>query len=428
MTPRSDDFLERGGAGRLAAPAAPPDADLAGHPNELGLSRREFVTRAAMAGAATIAPFTFLRSAVATSPDLESFVRDKVRSIGTPGAAFAVVRGEQIVWSMGTGWANIERKIRATPDTQFMLASVSKTITCAGIMTLVEDGVLDLDANIDRYLPFEVHIPTARHVPITLRRLLTHTSAIRDRYNVWGTPSSRPTLYFHGDSPISLGQMMRSYYVPGAKRYSERGNFYERKPGAAYSYSNLAVALAGYVAEAASGVDFDTLCRDRIAKPLGMTDSGFRLADLTHRDNVAMPYHFNQHTGDLRSYFQYGYPDYPDGAFRTSALHLATWLGAFMNFGKIRGKQVLSRSTVREIRRNQIPNVVGWHQGLIWYGGSPNGYFRMGHTGGDYGVSTRMFFRPDRRVGVVSLTNSYCGGKRWDGFRDIELRLFKAFS
>src|SRR4029079_17073197 len=177
---RSDDFLERGGAGRLAAPAAPPDADLAGQPNEPGLSRREFVTRAGAASAVTIALFTSLRSAVATSSDLESFVRDKVRSIGTPGAAFAVVRGEQIVWSMGTGWANIERKIRATPDTQFMLASVSKTITCAGIMTLVEDGVLDLDANIDRYLPFEVHIPTAAHVPITLRRLLPPTSRTPD--------------------------------------------------------------------------------------------------------------------------------------------------------------------------------------------------------------------------------------------------------
>ena len=65
---------------------------------------------------------------------------------------------------------------------------------------------------------------------------------------------------------------------------------------------------------------------------------------------------------------------------------------------------------------------------MIWYGGSPNGYFRMGHTGGDYGVSTRMFFRPDRRVGVVSLTNSYLGGKRWDTFSDVEIRLLKEFA
>ncbi len=428
MTPRTTDFLERGGAGGPAASRSPPDADLVGRAHERGLSRRDFVARAAVASAATVAPFSFLRSATAATSDLEAFAREKVHAIGTPGATFAVVRGEQIVWSTGIGWANIERKIPAEPSTQYMLASISKTLTCAGIMTLVEDGVLDLDANIDRYLPFDVHIPAAPDVPVTLRNLLTHTSAIRDRYNVWGTPSSTPTLYFHGDSPIPLGQMMRSYFVPGAPRYREGGNFYKRKPGTEYAYSNLAVALAGYVAEAASGVDFDKLVRDRIARPLGMTESGYRLGDLSDSSNLAMPYHYNQFTGDLQPYFQYGYPDYPDGAFRTSALHLATWLGAFMNFGKIRGKQVLSRSTVDEIRRNQIPNVVGWHQGLIWYGGSPNGYFRMGHTGGDYGVSTRMFFRPDRRVGVVSLTNSYLGGKRWETFSDVEIRLLKEFA
>jgi CubicO group peptidase (beta-lactamase class C family) len=170
MTPRSQDFLERGGAGGRAAPGPPPDA-AAGEAHEDGLSRRDFVTHAAVAGAATIAPFSFLRSAVASWADLESFVRDKVRSIGTPGAAFAVVRGQQIVWSMATDWANIERKIRAEPTTQYMLASVSKTITCAGIMTLVEEGKLDLDVSINRYLPFEVHIPTAPHVPITMRQL-----------------------------------------------------------------------------------------------------------------------------------------------------------------------------------------------------------------------------------------------------------------
>ena len=132
MTPRTTDFLERGGAGGPAASGSPPDADPAGRAHERGLSRRDFVTRAAVASAATIAPFSFLRSATARTTDLEAFAREKVRAIGTPGATFAVVRGEQIVWSTGVGWANIERKIRAEPNTQYMLASVSKTFTCAG--------------------------------------------------------------------------------------------------------------------------------------------------------------------------------------------------------------------------------------------------------------------------------------------------------
>jgi CubicO group peptidase (beta-lactamase class C family) len=83
---------------------------------------------------------------------------------------------------------------------------------------------------------------------------------------------------------------------------------------------------------------------------------------------------------------------------------------------------------VREIRRDQIPDVVPWHQGLIWYGGAPHGYFRMGHTGGDYGVTTRMFFRPDRELGVISLTNASLTGRRWDEFRAIDLRIFDELS
>ena len=116
-----------------------------------------------------------------------------------------------------------------TPDTVFMLASVSKTVTCAGVMSVVEDGDLDLDTDVNDYLPFEVRIPAAPEEPITTRMLLIHTSAIRDRLSVWGTPYSRDSLYFHGDSPIELGEFLRSYLVPGESEYREEANFYKRR-------------------------------------------------------------------------------------------------------------------------------------------------------------------------------------------------------
>jgi CubicO group peptidase (beta-lactamase class C family) len=379
-----------------------------------------------VAGVGAIAPFSFVRTTAPRADELERYLTQKLVEANTPGIAVAVVRDDEIVWATGVGWADRERRIRTTRSTVFQLASVAKTVTCAGVMALVEDGLIDLDADINTYLPFEVHIPHAPDVPITMRTLLTHTSAIRDRWQVWGTPWSDRTLYFHGDSPISLGDFCHSYFVHGQSRYRRRKNFYERAPGSSYAYSNLATALAGFVAESASGVDFDELCKQRICEPLGMTDSGFRLADIG-TTNLAMPYATVSH-GDLEPIFHYGYPDYPDGAFRTSAMHLARWLGAFMNLGAFEGARVLDESTVQEIRRNQIPDLVGWHQGLIWYGQRRWGFFTLGHTGGDFGESTRMFFRPDRRVGVVSLTNAYLGGPRWAAFRDIERRLFQEFS
>jgi CubicO group peptidase (beta-lactamase class C family) len=391
------------------------------------LSRRTFLRRAAVATTATaITPFAFVRSARASALNLERFVRHQVREAETPGIAVAIVRGEEVVWTFGAGWADIDKGIRVDADTVFMLASVSKTVTCAGVMTLVEDGRLDLDADVSDYLPFEVRIPAAPSAAVTTRMLLTHTSAIRDRNTVWGRPNSHPTLYFHGDSPISLGDFLRSYLVPGESEYREGANFYDRRPGTAYAYSNIAVALAGYVAEVVAHRDFDELCKERILLPLGMDQSGFRLADIT-TPNLATPYRLDKETGAFEPFFQYGYPDYPDGALRTSAAHLARWLAAFMAFGSLDGVRVLEPDTVREIRHNQLRGTVWWHQGLIWYGSSPNGYFRMGHTGGDFGVSTRMFFRPDTKVGVVSLTNSYLGAPRWDAFRAIDLRIFDEY-
>ena len=405
-----------------ASATAPTQAGIAGR-----ISRREFLRVGTVGGAGAIASFGFVPGAAAGGRRLHRFVREKMLEASTPSVAVAVVRGEDVVWSSAAGWANRERGIRATPHTVYMLASVSKTVTCAGVMALVEDGVIDLDADIDRYLPFSVSVPAAPRVPVTTRMLLTHISAIRDRYSVWGTPYSNPTLYFHGDSPITLREFERSYLVPGGSRYVADRNFYDRRPGARYAYSNIAVALAGYVAEAASGEDFDALCRRRIFDPLRMANTGYRLADIS-TPNLAMPYRLDRKTGAFRPYFQYGYPDYPDGALRTSAVHLARWLSTFMGFGALGDVRVLERSTVREIRRNQLRGIVRWHQGLIWYGSSGPGYFRMGHTGGDFGVSTRMFFRPDTGVGVVSLTNSYLGRHRWSAFRDIELRLFEEFS
>jgi CubicO group peptidase (beta-lactamase class C family) len=411
----------------------PPDDELPTEPRSEPephqappLTRREFVTRAAaVAGVGAIAPFSFVRAPSARTDELKRYLRRKRVEANTPGIAVAVVRGDEVVWSAGVGWADRERGIRATSETFFQLASVSKTVTCAGIMALVEDHTLDLDADVNTYLPFGVRVPFAPDEAVTMRQLLTHTSAIRDRWDVWGTPWSEPSLYFDGDSPISLGDFCRSYFVPGEERYRRRKNFFDWAPGTRYAYSNLATALAGFVAESASGVDFNELCKDRILRPLGMTDSGFRLADVG-TSNLAMPYALRR--GEFEPIFHYGYPDYPDGALRSSADQLARWLGAFMNFGAFEGARVLDAATVRGIRHHQIPGIVDWRQGLIWYGESTWDFSMWGHTGGDYGQSTRMFFRPDRRVGVVSLTNAYLGGRRWGAFSEIERRLFRGFS
>ena len=136
-----------------------------------------------------------------------------------------------------------------------------------------------------------------------------------------------------------------------------------------------------------------------------------------------MPYHWKD--GAFVAYGQYGYPDYPDGALRTSALGLASHLRAFVAFGELDGVRILDAGTVREMRRTQFPDVAHG-QGLIWYRFALRGMPLMGHNGGDSGVATQMYFRPSDGVGVIALSN---GNWRRDGsgwpLQRIAVRLFE---
>lgn len=116
------------------------------------------------------------------------------------GVSAAVVRGDALLWSGATGTANKERNVAASDDSVYLIASVSKTVTAWAVMQLVEDGKLDLDADINTYLPFAIRNPKQTGAMITLRHLLTHTSGITDDY--YGEVAF-PTFYTKDADPVT---------------------------------------------------------------------------------------------------------------------------------------------------------------------------------------------------------------------------------
>jgi CubicO group peptidase (beta-lactamase class C family) len=217
-------------------------------------------------------------------------------------------------------------------------------------------------------------------------------------------------LYSDGDSPIGLGEFLQGYLEPSGEDY-RLTNFYDFKPGSLYRYSNIGASLAAYLVEVASGAGFDTWCVDRIFDPLGMTRAGWHLADVPAED-VAMPYRWSERDRRYEAIGQYGYPDYPDGALRTTAAQLARHLGMMMNGGRWQGVRLLSRESVREMLRSQIPDVT-YGQGLLWYRARTSRRLVVGHNGGDKGVATVAFFDPAASIGVVALANA--NWRRVDG-------------
>ncbi|MGH2642013.1 MAG: serine hydrolase domain-containing protein, partial [Actinomycetota bacterium] len=271
--------------------------------------RRDVLIGGALGAAVVLAPPLRARSAVPAGLGQE--IRDLMAAGRLPGLSAAVVRGGEVVWSHAWGMANIEAGRRVTPDTLFMLASVSKTVVATAVLQAIEDGLFDLDARVNDVLPFPVRNPVHPDMPITVRQLLTHSSSIRDNWNLL------IASYVTGDSTMSLRTFLRRYLSPGGADYAPN-NFYAFGPGRSYRYANVGAALAAFLVEAAAGIGFETWCEQRIFAPLGMDRAGWHLAGLPRRE-LAMPYTWS---GNKNAYVEtghYGYPDYPDGALRTTA-------------------------------------------------------------------------------------------------------------
>ena len=148
-------------------------------------------------------------------------------------------------------------------------------------------------------------------------------------------------LYTQGDSPLRLGWFLEEYLVRGGLWYDPAKSFIPAAPGTKFHYSNIGFALAGHLVEAIEGVPFDVYCRGAIFQPLGMGDTSWRFADFPP-DTVAMPYGWKPATQSFVPYGHYGYPDYPNGCLRSSALDLARFLLVHLNRGSLGGVQVLS--------------------------------------------------------------------------------------
>lgn len=182
--------------------------------------------------------------------ELDATILAEMEDPVTPGLALAIAGPDGLRWSAGYGYADLESGRRATPDTPFMLASVSKSFIAAAMMSEVDAGRLDLQQPIDELLPFRVDNPRVKGETIRLWHLASHTSGIRDNYDFYD-PSYAP-----GDPTIAMDDWIRSYLVRGGERYRRRKNFLRAEPGERYEYSNIGAALERWSSSRAPAATF----------------------------------------------------------------------------------------------------------------------------------------------------------------------------
>lgn len=328
---------------------------------------------------------------------MEDTITEKMEKQGISALGVGVIQDGEIVYARGFGYADSEKEIEADADTPFLLASVSKTFTAVAAMILYESEDLDIEENINEYLPFEIVNPEFPDEPITVKMLLTHTSSIVD--TAYDELNDSVLYYRKTDPKVSLAKFIEIVLSEKGEYYSE-DHFSDSSPGKKYSYSNLATALLGYIVEYVAEEDFESFCRKKIFDPLGMKNTSWRLDYYKDQSIIALPYYEPQKTKG-----HYTAPDFPNGMARSSVNDLCKFLLMFTNGGIYKNTRILEEETVelmREVHFTYKEDGETSQIGLIWYYEEET---CIGHDGAEEGVTTRMIYDTEEEIGFVLLAN-----------------------
>jgi CubicO group peptidase (beta-lactamase class C family)/D-alanyl-D-alanine dipeptidase len=311
---------------------------------------------------------------------LERFIEGQVADKELPALSIALVDDQRIVWARGFGFARPKDRFPATAGTVYRVGSVSELFTDVGILRLVEQGRLDLDAPVTSYLPdFRPANPFAK--PVTLRQLMTHRSGLVREPPVGS--SFDPT-------------------EPGLARTVESLNRTELlfPPGERTNYSNAAVAVAGYVLEATQHEPFAKYLRREVLEPLGMARSAFEVTPALRTDLAVGTMWTYQGREFEAPTFALGIA--PAGGMYSTVEDLARFLTVRFAGGRGPKGSGLKPATLEQLWTPQpakAEDESGFGPGFT--SAELDGRRCVGHAGGVYGFTTELAALPDEKLGVV---------------------------
>lgn len=327
---------------------------------------------------------------------------------GLPSLTACIIKDNQMIWSKGYGYYDRSEQKPATTDTVYVLASVTKTIVGTALMQLYEQGLFDLDDDVNNFLPFDLRNPNFPDDPITFRMLLSHTSSLN--------PNDQLQYYwfnFSGDPPFSFfpEPYLREFLLPGGRYYDPSVWSSEYRPGEYAMYANVGFDIISYLVEIISGEPFLEYCDTHIFSPLNMKHTGFNFSRFDI-NQVAIPYLRYKGTyytiNELESIFGLELPElyyrmrfYPAGGLYSTVLDLSHFLIAHMNDGVYNGTRILKKETVDLMHAIQPGNQIGY--GLAWMHQSIGGL--SGHAGDLFGGDTWMLYNEEKDIGVIYLAN-----------------------
>lgn len=310
---------------------------------------------------------------------IDAYVTGKVRSAHISGLALAIVRGDRIVYLKWYGRADPSGR-PVTPQTPFMIGSVTKSFTTLAVMQLVDAGTIELDAPVQRYIPwFRVADPEAS-ARITVRQLLTMTS---------GLPQQYATQLWTADDDRAIERSVRFLKTVRLSR----------PVGDSFTYSNSNYETLGVLIQTVTGQSYEEYVKEHIFAPLGMRNSFASQKEAMqhgmasgHRWRFGIP---------VAVTFPYNRSELPAGYIISSTEDMAHYVIAQLNAGRYGSSSVLSPEGMALMHVESPPASFG----MGWESIRSNGRHLINLDGGTTNFQSSLFFDPEARVGVYIAAN-----------------------
>ena len=363
--------------------------------------------RAATAAGGTAAQVQPTASPPLTATDVEAwldgYVPQALRAGDVAGAVVVIVKNGEVLVEKGYGHADVDRRIPVDPKTTlFRWGSTSKLFTWTAVMQLVEQGRIDLDADINRYLDFA--IPAYDGKPVTMRNLMTHTAGFEERLT--------GLIGVESDGVASLGDFVKQY-VP-ARIFP---------PGGTPAYSNYATALAGYIVARTAGVAFDDYQDQHLFEPLAMANSTFR-QPLPARLEANLSKGYPAASLPSRPFEIVG--PAPAGALTSTGDDMAHFMIAHLQQGRYGAGRILNPETAEEMHRTALTVLPGINRMLLgFYEDNVNGHRVIAHGGDTQWFHSDLHLFIDDGVGLLVSLNSTGKDGAAEGIRNL---LFHGFA
>ena len=320
---------------------------------------------------------------------LSAWIESRMLYRQQPGLSIGIVYDQELIWSRGFGYQDLESKTPATPQTLYRIASISKLFTSTGILQLRDQGLLRLDDPITEYLSwFKIKNRFSNTIPITLRHLLTHTS---------GLPRESGFPYWTDFQFPTREQLI--------KKLPEQEMAFP--PGTQWKYSNLGLTLAGEILMKVSGEPYGEYIYRHILGPLEMTNTYVEITQ-DQLSRLATPYTRKMPDGTREK------RPFTDSKGLTPAANLTSNVEDMARFASLQfqydsggDSQILKGSTLREMHR------VHWLKpdwksayGLGFSVDRKGDRVWVGHGGNVAGYATKIIVSPEEKIGVIVMTNT----------------------